>query len=92
MTPKNETQSKVDVRSSPPVKSGMICAVIARVLEKGGSVVAIVPAGFMRSDGVVLPNQTRGTVDVQRIFWTEPHEEQPKDPDTGELRIGKNGT
>lgn len=91
MPPKNKTEPGVDVHASDPLQAGGINHLICRAIGKGGSVMAIVPAGFMPKPGVVLANQPLGAVDLYRIFWIEPHEEPPKMPGTGELRIRNNG-
>ena len=87
MPSKNKTQPGVDVRASQPVQAGEICKCICRAVHVGGSVVAVVPAGFAPNPGVVLANQPLGAVDLYRIFWIEPHEEAPRMPGNGELRI-----
>ncbi len=91
MAPKNKTEPGVDVRASQPVQAGEICKCICRAAQVGGSVVAIVPAGFAPKPGVILANQPLGAVDLYRIFWIEPHEEVPRMPGNGELRISKDG-
>ncbi len=90
MTPPNKTEPAVDVHASNPVPAGGICQFICRAVDKGGNIVAIVPAGFAPKPGVVLANQPLGAIDLYRIFWIEPHEEAPRMPGNGELRIGGN--
>ena len=89
MPPQNETRDGIDVHASNPMPASGICNCICRCAAKGGSVVAIVPAGFMPKPGLVLANQPPGAVPVFQIFWMEPHEEPPKMPGKGELRITK---
>lgn len=89
MPPQNKTHEGIDVHASQPMPASGICKCICRCVEKNGNVVAIVPAGFMPSPGLVLANQPTGAVPVFQIFWMEPHEEKetPKMPGNGELRI-----
>lgn len=93
MKPTNETAPEVDVRVSQPVPAGEICKCICRAVHVGGSVVAIVPAGFMQKQGVVAPGQPQQVMDVYRVFWIEPHQKDnegpPRMPGNGELRISE---
>ncbi len=89
MPAKNKAQEGIDVQASLPIPASGICQMICRAVAKGGSVVAIVPAGFAPKPGVVLANQPPGAIDLYRIFWIEPHEEPPRMPGNGEPRITK---